>query len=149
MVKLKDVLIKRIKPLAKVSLLVLFILSHPTAQALGRLFFTPEQRQALDQTRKQPRIQKEMQGVSPVETFTLNGIVKRDDGSITLWINQVPTTTQKSNSLSMNPAEAMVPLPGTKRDVRLKVGESVRSDGGKVIDHSRSLNSESVTDGAR
>ena len=126
MAKLKDNLIPH-------GVCLLLLVCYPSsASALGRLFFTPEQRLNLDQARKQPP-KKEATEPTAVETFTLNGIVKRDDGSVTLWINNRPIT-QRGGASSENPNEARVQLPGTHRDVKLKVGQTIRSDSDKIED---------------
>mgnify|MGYP000051781915 FL=1 len=54
-------------------------------EALGRLFFTPERRQALDHQREF-NIQEKVE--TPQEsTFTINGVVTRSSGKQTVWIN--------------------------------------------------------------
>jgi hypothetical protein len=56
-------------------------------EALGRLFFSPERREALDRQRslnvQQARV---MEGA----TLTVNGIIRRSSGKSTVWINGVP-----------------------------------------------------------
>lgn len=48
---------------------------------LGRLFFTPEQRSALEQQRRHPAAAGEAKGLS------LDGQVLRSSGRNTLWVN--------------------------------------------------------------
>ena len=68
--------------------LLLAMAIAPTAgaeEALGRLFFTPERRQALDRQR-----QLNIQDSKPVNedpTLTINGMVTRSSGKRTSWVN--------------------------------------------------------------
>lgn len=54
-------------------------------QELGRLFLTPERRQALDRQR-QFNIQEQKE-IPADPTLTINGLVTRDSGKRTIWIN--------------------------------------------------------------
>lgn len=66
---------------------VLLPLPAVAEQALGRLFFTPEKRAALERSRRlNLRQAQQMEG----ETLSLDGIVRRSDGSGTAWINGRP-----------------------------------------------------------
>lgn len=75
-----------LRPALFCGLTLMSILSAAQAEeALGRLFFTPERRQALDQ-------QREMNISEPTNedpALTLNGIVTRSSGKRTAWINGV------------------------------------------------------------
>jgi hypothetical protein len=51
-------------------------------QALGRLFFTPEQRSTLDRYRQQGNNHFDQEA-----SYTLNGEVRRSSGKNTRWIN--------------------------------------------------------------
>lgn len=56
-------------------------------QRLGRLFFTPERRAALDHQRT---LNFEQAGAEQGTKLTVNGVVRRTDGRSTVWINGVP-----------------------------------------------------------
>jgi hypothetical protein len=64
-------------------------------EAIGRLFFSPERREALDRQRslnvQQARV---MEGA----TLTVNGIIRRSSGKTTVWINGVPHDDHQSAS---------------------------------------------------
>ena len=63
------------------------LLSPPAgAQELGRLFFTPEQRDALDARRK-ARVPDKPAAVAASPTMRLDGYVKRSGGRSTVWVN--------------------------------------------------------------
>lgn len=82
--------------------------------ALGRLFFTPEQRAALDR-------QRSLQGGSGEgqDSVTVNGIIQRNNGRKTVWINGVPLD---------NPP----PSAGPGQDLR--AGETINSTSGERRD---------------
>ena len=61
-----------------------FLNSAPAAEPLGRLFFTPQQRQDLDR-RRQANIQESAATVN--STLTVNGQVSRSRGKNTVWIS--------------------------------------------------------------
>jgi hypothetical protein len=78
--------------------LLLTIALTPTAsaeEALGRLFFTPERRQALDRQR-QSNIHDSKQVIED-PTLTINGMVTRSSGKRTSWINGA---AQNENEMS-------------------------------------------------
>jgi hypothetical protein len=57
------------------------------AQELGRLFFTPEQREALDRQRESRLPERQEAEEDP--PLTVDGVVMRSDGRRTIWINGV------------------------------------------------------------
>jgi hypothetical protein len=65
------------------------------AQELGRLFFTPEQRQALDARRK-ARLPDKPMAAAPSPTTRIDGSVQRSSGRSTLFVDgaAVPDGTQ-------------------------------------------------------
>ena len=58
-----------------------------SAQELGRLFFTPEQRQALDARRRARLPDRPNAPVVSSPTTRLNGYVSRENGKSTVWVN--------------------------------------------------------------
>jgi hypothetical protein len=89
-----------------------------SAEKLGRLFFTPEQRDQLDYNYAQG---------APSDNYNnalmLNGIVQKRGGKRTAWINGVPQAAGRSDEKS--PESVAVPLPGQNKSVKLKVGQRV------------------------
>ena len=57
------------------------------AQELGRLFFTPDQRAALDARRKARVPDKPAAAAVASPTTRLDGYVRRSDGPSTVWVN--------------------------------------------------------------
>lgn len=101
------------------------------AQELGRLFFTPEQRDALD-ARRRARLPDKPSPVPIVvsPTTRLDGFVRRSDGRSTVWVNgdtADDTRPQADGSVSVVVGE------GGAR-VRLKPGQVVDRSSGEVTD---------------
>lgn len=92
------------------------------AKELGRIFFTPEQRQLLESG--QLRADPENNG-SPA-AVVVNGIVQKSGGKRTVWVNGIPQTT--SPIVEQSPTSAHVPVPGKSKTVQLKVGQKLLLD---------------------
>jgi hypothetical protein len=95
---------------------------------LGRLFFTPERRIALERQRTHNVQQVQaLQGA----TMSLDGVVYRSSGKSTVWINQHAQnendgrrTGVTATLSSRNPGRALI-APGEDTPTQLKVGEAV------------------------
>jgi hypothetical protein len=86
---------------------------------LGRLFYTPGQRQDMDR-RRQLNIQ-EVVVINEV-TVTVNGQITRSSGRSTTWVNGVP---QHDAYPSADPSVVAVAPGQGEAQVRLKVGQSL------------------------
>jgi hypothetical protein len=117
---------------------LLFVLGGPQAaqaENLGRLFFTPAERNALDAgkftaTRESPALR------GP-RSVTLNGVVKRSDGEFTVWVNGQSVSEGGLSGViaspsQADPAAARVRVRGASAAVSLRVGQ--RLEHGKVSD---------------
>jgi hypothetical protein len=89
-----------------------------SAEELGRLFYTPEQRAQLDYNYAQGA-----DSTNNSSTLMLNGIVQKHGGKRTAWINGVPQPAGASDEKT--PESLSVPLPGQSKSVKLKVGQRV------------------------
>lgn len=108
------------------------------AESLGRLFFTPDQRQRLDAGK---RLQEEAAeaAVAPVRrgpsSLTLNGMVLRNDGQNTIWVNGHPTSDKASGHITAVPtndrAAARITAPGTPT-TKLRVGQRLDTNSGSI-----------------
>jgi len=102
------------------TLLLAFI---PTAHAdkLGRLFYTPEQRTHLDHAyaRNAPA-----EGDSS-PFITVNGIVQKNGGPRTVWVNGVAQSAEGSRERT--PTAQTVSIPGS-HPVKIKVGQKILLD---------------------
>jgi hypothetical protein len=112
--------------------LMLSCLSAPAAAAeeLGRLFFTPQQRQDLDRRRATNRAEEEAPQIKE-GPLTLEGHVQRSSGKTATWINGVP---QYDSHASRDPARVTVVPNIGEPGVSLKVGEIYERMSGQVRD---------------
>lgn len=121
----------------KISRLLIVLVSAfslpASAQQLGKLFFTPEQRATLEQLKQTPATPSAPAVTS--DTITVNGMVQRSDGSNILWINnaqQSVTSGAKGLDPKAVPGSVPVTVPGNKNPVRLKIGQSVDVASGAI-----------------
>ena len=106
------------------GLLTLIATFCPPAWAedtLGRLFFTPERRQALDRQRQFNIEEKQEAPEDP--TLTINGVVTRSSGKRTVWINGVAQNDNEKPS-----GVAVIPNRSSPGKVVVQSGESVLGD---------------------
>ncbi len=103
------------------SLLLLALLGTAHgAQAgqLGRLFYTPQQRQQI-----------EYAGIGSGEEgkrrnyIVVNGVVQKKGGNRTVWINGTAQPAERGNDKP--PSTVSVNVPGKSRPVHLKVGQKL------------------------
>ena len=126
----------------RAMLLGIAMLLSPPANAddLGRLFFTPEQRAALDARRK-ARIPDKPAAVAVESPVTrLDGFVSRSSGKSTVWVNgePVPEGTHPEG-LRVRPRRSdsgrvTVDIGETDSQVDLKIGQSFDRATGEVKD---------------
>ena len=115
---------------------------------LGRLFFSAEERAALDEARRRPAVVA-APAVKPLppgpEYVTLNGVVRRSDGSTAVWLNNrmiegkhtydgLEVTDSKR---APGPANVTVKVPQAGRSVDLRVGQELDVISGKVQERYR------------
>jgi hypothetical protein len=128
--------------------------SQPAAPAaaegssLGRLFYTPEQRASLDEMRRRPQraVQEEQAAMPPApEYVTLNGVVRRSDGTTTVWLNDKQVRGRQSEEglriastkRPGTPSGVTVVIPQTGNVVDLKVGQQLDVTSGEVKERYR------------
>jgi hypothetical protein len=104
--------------------------------AAGRIFFTPEQRTQLDMLRKQKAIASQARDEPVPETITFNGIVRRNDGKTTVWLNNEALSESalqnKQSIVGSIGRDGLITLQAPQTAVRLKVGQSATLFSGKV-----------------
>jgi hypothetical protein len=115
------------------SLLVVGMLfvSCAQAQEIGRLFFTPEQRAALD-ARRRARV-PDKPAAAPVAaspTTRLDGYVRRSAGPSTVWVNGATLEGASPGG----DARVSVPVGDSGARVRLRPGETLDRSTGEVRD---------------
>jgi hypothetical protein len=111
-------------------LLVLGTSARAADESPGRLFFTPQQRSALDAGRRiaaKPKAE-----TRPVQRRTravrLDGIVTRSDGERTVWVNGQPHHSGHASGgvrvSDVEPTAARIQVGESSQTVKLKVGET-------------------------
>jgi len=112
-----------------VLLIALMSAFQAAGASMGRLFLTPDERAQLDRLRNN---QGEAIAVAaPQKQLTLNGIVTRNNGKTTAWINQQPQTdfTNTAQGVSLQPTT----IPATV-SLRLSSGQRIHLKAGQTLD---------------
>ena len=121
-----------------VFLILIGMVCEVQAQELGRLFFTPDQRAALDARRK-ARVPDRPQMTTTVSPTTrLDGYVKRQGGRSTVFVNGEAILEGTQDAPAVDPERRGGRLPvspgeGAPR-VELRPGESLDRTNGQVSD---------------
>jgi hypothetical protein len=109
------------------------------AQELGRLFFTPQQRAALDARRKARVPDKPAAAAVASPVTRVDGYVKRSRGPSTVWINgesvgesapEAPRIRERAGASG----EVSITVGEGGERVRLKPGEALDRGNGEVRD---------------
>jgi hypothetical protein len=120
------------------------------AEPLGRLFFTPSQRAALD-AGKQVSKSRAVRAVAPrgPRAVTLNGVVTRSDGGTAVWINGRVADSKgvrgvRASASATDPTSAQLRVGGAQKTVRLRVGQQLNPVSGKVLEPYESATSSAA-----
>jgi hypothetical protein len=131
---------------ARVSLVLaglLALANDASAAEAARLFFTPAQRAALDNARKQ-NIRVEISNDGEQQTtqapvahnISVNGLIRRSDGKNTIWLNNRVVTEQQPGTvgaaISKTENRVLLNVPESGRKLDLKVGQSVEIVSGTI-----------------
>lgn len=119
--------------------MVLLGASQAAAQELGRLFFTPEQRAAMDARRKARLPETPAAAVAPSPTTRVDGYVKRSGGKSTVWVDGVgvPDGTQPEGLRLRRGDDASrvtVIVGEDGRRIEMRVGQTLDRSSGEVKD---------------
>lgn len=98
-------------------------------EQLGRLFFTPERRIALERQRQLNIREAEAQVVEVGATLSVSGVVQRSGGRSTTWVNNTPQDEKDATGVRVqidraNPGRTTV-VAGEEQPAPLKVGEAI------------------------
>lgn len=111
-----------LQKIATLSIALFACIPIASADTLGRLFFTPEQRQQLDLG----YLRNATADGNSAAVLTVNGIVQKTGGARTVWVNGV--SHSPSNGNERNPTTQTVIVPGKSQPVKLKVGDKLLLD---------------------
>ena len=104
------------------------------AEPLGRLFFTPAQRNVLDAGKT---VATQAPVVSAPRTVHLSGVVTRSDAENTVWINGTAYHNASPDGVRITtdgaaPASTAIRVPGKTAATRVKVGQRVDLNSGRI-----------------
>jgi len=119
----------RIKTPLLAGVALALIAATAQAEPLGRLFFTPERRAALERQR-QLNIQEKTQETVEVASVHLNGVVRRSGNKATVWINGRPQQVDNTGTgiivtPSAKEADRVGIRVGDESPSSLRVGETL------------------------
>jgi hypothetical protein len=123
--------------LALATLAALLVLAPPAAaQELGRVFFTPEQRAALDARRKARVPDKPAAATVASPTTRMDGFVRRSGGPTTVWLNgeSVPENAPEAPRLQPGRSGVSINVGESGRRQSLRPGETLDRGNGEVRD---------------
>ncbi len=106
---------------------------HCQGAPLGRLFTAPDERARLDAQRRAPPPPAPVpaRSAAPPASVTVDGIVRRGDGSTTVWIDQQPRAVP--DTAAGKPLGVALPRESGARIV-LKAGQRLDPASGEVRD---------------
>ena len=108
------------------------------AEALGRLFFTPEQRAALDAGKLAGGKRSSTPAVHIPRSVTLNGVVTRSDGESTVWVNgrtlHERSTGIRATASASDSTAARLKVGAARKPVRIRVGQRIDLRTGNIAE---------------
>jgi hypothetical protein len=130
---------------AALAIMLLACAGAASAAELGRMFFSPAQRAALDSARKQNLRtdignedgERTPAAAAPLpQSVRMSGLIQRSDGKNTVWLNNKPITGKSSDGLSITTRRGDTRInlsqPDGGRSVDLKVGQTAEMISGTV-----------------
>lgn len=118
--------------------LLLLPAAPASAQQLGRLFFTPEQRDTLD-ARRRAGVQERAAPVAISPTTRVDGYVRRSRGKSTIWLdgNAIADGVRPDGIRvyrGSDPTRVRIGVGDEDRRVAVRVGQSVDRASGEIKD---------------
>jgi hypothetical protein len=104
------------------------------AEELGRLFFTAEQRQALDARRRARMPDRPSAPIVTSPTTRLDGYVQRGNGKSTVFVNGEPVPESAPEAPRIGGSRATVNVGESGARTALKPGETLDRGTGEVRD---------------
>jgi hypothetical protein len=107
--------------------------------ALGRLFFTPEQREQLDLLRSKKVTPAQTRDDTPPEIVSYGGLIRRSDGSAAVWVNnrllserELRETQSITGRIGRDGQLQLGPAAHGQSTLQLKVGQRVELQSGQI-----------------
>lgn len=134
--------------------------TRSAAPSIGRLFYTPAERAALDMARRAKPAPQAPQAEAPPaapppQVVSYGGIVRRSDGKAMLWINN-RLVEEKEALEGLNLKGKVRPdgavtlqVPETGGRIEVKVGQSVEVHTGKVAETRKQREAAAARDAAK
>ena len=124
---------RRLCALTLIGALALPASAQDATTPLGRLFFTPERRQALDRQRQLAPPERPELSADP--TLTINGVVTRSGGKRTVWINGIAHDENRADVVVTpkrnEPSQVVVHAADTPA-ANARVGDTVNRHSGET-----------------
>ena len=117
----------------RLLLVALLVPGLSFSQEVGRLFFTPDQRAALDARRKARVPDKPAAVAEASPTTRVDGFVQRSGGPSTVWVNGEPLPEGPGEAPRIGP-RVSVPVGEGGRRAALKPGQVLDRGTGEVRD---------------
>lgn len=116
--------------LSAAALVLALLAAYAQAAPLGRLFFTPERRAALERQRQLNIQEKTQEETVEVASVHLNGVVRRTGNKTTVWVNGRPQQVDNATggisvAPSSNDVERVNIRVGDESSTSLRVGETL------------------------
>lgn len=103
-------------------------------EALGKVFFTPQQRAEMDRRRVSNIRIPDDKAQIPAGNVSLSGVMRRSDGKTTTWLNGNPENdTLPAADIRSNADRVRISSPEGE-SIRLRVGESLNRATGEPVD---------------
>ena len=116
-------------------------------EGLMRLLTTPLERKKIDELRVWQESNAHKDIPEPPPYITFNGMIKRADGNVTLWVNDVQKTQQKGFEVKPEAVQNItlpIRLSKTNQIIYLKPGQTADILNGKTLDGYEKPESSSV-----
>lgn len=108
--------------------------------SLENLFTTPVERQSIDNSKREDVPEESVRRVAPT-SVKINGVVIRNNGSNTAWVNGKQTSGNRTTggvkvlTRSVRNKDIKIPVLVDGKSVKIKPGQSWSEETGTVVDN--------------
>lgn len=114
----------------------LFAAGAAQAELTGRFFYTPQERAMLEAQRSHKSAGLSLS--TDMGSVTINGLVTRNTGKTTVWINGIPQNESEAGSGIVvdrshpNGGKLGIRLPDTANPIGMRVGQTLEMGSGQI-----------------